>query len=246
MTLLARILIIVTITSLRLSATTTGSIIQVDSGFTETITGVISGTGFPSKTGAGTLVLGNAANSFSGAQIELAAGTLTWTATNNITTAAGNNSYIGQTRSFTWVTGATSPILQLGGNIGVSGTTALGTLTATTLATVNGAFSWFPAAFSGAGGLTVGTGTTVDLRTGTVTMPAGAGNYIMNGTFVPNDAATTGTGTMTVNNGGTLNASYCATQLSSAIPSGVLTVNAGGILRLPAVTGNWTKAIVLS
>jgi hypothetical protein len=229
----------------KLTATTTGSIFQVDTGFTQTATAVISGTGFPSKTGGGTLILGQSANSFSGAQIELAAGTLSWTSPNNITTV-GTNSYIGQTRSFRWVTGASAPVLQLGGNIGVNGATALGTLDAVSLATVNGAFSWFPAVFTGAGGLTVGAGATVDLRTGLLALPAGAGNYIVNGTLVPNDSATTGTGTITVPSGGTLNAVYCTTQFGTALTSGVLTVQAGGTLRFPGATGNWAKAITLS
>lgn len=229
------------------AAITTGSIMQVDAGFTDTATGLISGTGYPSKTGGGTLIFGNALNSFSGAQIELAAGTLSWTATNHITSLVGNSSYIGQSRSFQWLANASvGTTLLLGGNIGVSGTTALGTLDAVSLATVNGPFSWFPAVFTGAGGLTVGATATVDLHTGTVAIPAGAGNYIVNGTFVPHDAATTGTGTTTVTNGGTLNASYCITQFGGSIPSGVLTVAAGGTLHLPAVTGTWAKDVVLN
>lgn len=229
----------------KLTATTTGSIFQVDTGFTQTVTSVISGTGFPSKKGGGTLILGSSSNSFSGPRIELAEGTLSWTSPNNITTTAGTNSYIGQTRSFRWVTGASAPVLQLGGNIGVSGTTALGTLDAVSLATVNGAFSWFPAVFTGAGGLTVGTGATIDLRTGLVALPNGAGNYIVNGTLVPNDSSTTGAGAITVPSGGTLNAVYCTSQLGAALTSGVLTVQAEGTLRFPGATGNWAKAITL-
>lgn len=230
----------------KLTASTSGSIFQVDTGFTQTITAIISGTGFPSKTGGGTLKLGNAANSFSGPRIELAAGTLSWTATNNIITAAGNNSYIGQTRSFRWVAGASAPVLELGGNIGVSGTTAIGTLDAVSLATVNGAFSWFPAVFTGAGGLIVGTNATVDLRTGSVAFPPGIGNYIVNGTLVPADQAATGaTGNITVASNGTLNAVYCTTQFGAALTYGDLTVQANGTLHFPAVDGNWAKPITL-
>ena len=243
----SNILIIFTLTFAKLTAAaTTGSIFQIDGiGNTQTLTAVVSCAKL-SKTGTGVLLLNNNAHTFGNrVDTELAEGTFTWSSPNNITTAAGNASYIGRSRSFTWVTGATTPVLQLGGNIGISGTTALGTLTATTLATVNaaGAYTWSPSAFSGAGGLTVGTNATIDLLTGSLPLPAGAGDYSLNGTLILNDSAALGTGAITVNSGGTLNAYSCTTQRDAALTSGVVTVTAGGRIIFPSTTGNFAKAI---
>lgn len=226
------------------AATPTGSILQVDGiGNTQTVTAVIS-CARVSKTGTGVLLLDNNAHSFgNGVETELAEGTITWTSPNHITTAAGV-SYIGRSRSFTWLAGANNPVLRLGGDIGISGTTDLGTLAATSLATVNGAFVWSPSAFTGAGGLTVGTGATIDLLTGTVALPAGAGNYNLTGTLVLSDSAAVGaTGTITVNSGGTVNAYSCTTQRATATPTGVITVAAGGRIIFPSTTGAWAKEI---
>lgn len=241
-----KIILAIGVLAAKLTATTTGSIMQVDTGFTDTVTGVISGTGYPSKTGGGTLTFGNAANTFSGAQIELAAGTLSWTATNNITSAVGADSYIGHTRSFRWVTGASAPVLQLGGNIGTN-TSALGTLDAVSLATVaGGGFTWYPTGFTSPGGLAVNAAATVDLNIGNVALPTGAGNYYLNGTLITDNTVTTGTGDTRVYSAGVLDTFNSSGVLSAAVASGVVTIHHGGTLRFPGATGNWGQAITLT
>ena len=168
-----------------------GNTLQIDSGVTATFSGVFSGTGGLTKSGAGTLIF-SAANTYAGAT-NISAGTLT------VTGSLSNSTAVTVSSGATYNMGASDTI----GSIAGAGTVALNSYTLTagglnTDTTVSGVIT-------GTGGLTkTGTGTLtlngVNTYSGTTTVSTGT---LLVGSSSSNSAATVA-GSTTVASGATL------------------------------------------
>jgi autotransporter-associated beta strand protein len=173
---------------------------------TQTITGVISGTGDIDKTGTGTLILG-AANTYSGAT-NIDSGTLAITNASALGSTAGATAVnTGGTLDLRNVIGVTEPITVNGGTLatstGSSSVTSALTVTGSSIIDVDGTELTISGVISGNGSIDKeGSGTLVLESANTYT----GATEINGGTIAITDAAALGSAAdgTTVNTGGTL------------------------------------------
>jgi fibronectin-binding autotransporter adhesin len=199
--------------------------IDVATGVTDTVSGVISGTGPLQKTSAGKLIL-SGTNTYTG-NTEINAGELSIAAANNIG-SAGSVSF----------TGAST--LDTTGSL----TLALATKTAAATFVPSAGTTLTITSLLGAADMTVTGASSTAIVSLSALLPVGTGNYtVVEGVLRLARATTTGSGALDIQSGGILDCATNLVLLAGDLPSGTLTLRAGGILQVGA--GTFTKAIVL-